>query len=712
MQAVTQPLSLETPLSDCSGANARLAAQLKRLGLISVQDALLHLPNRYQDRTQITPIQALTLGQQAVVDAYVVRTQKISGRRPSFIAYLHDASSEQDPQMPPLQIRFFHQAAYLQHHFKLQQRVLCFGEVRLAYQGIGWEMAHPDYQCLEAHAPLIADPYLTPIYASTEGLHQGRLRRLLASLLQQVPAHAWPSLQHPWPTELATPCRYTGLRVRDLSPWQALCLLHQMPPAYYQAELLANRQHPAQIRLAIDELLAHQGALQGLRRRLQSLGAPVFNADPQQDAAFLAQLPFQPTQAQHRVVAEIRQDLQQSRPMLRLLQGDVGSGKTLVAAMAALAAVASGYQVALMAPTELLAEQHAHNFRQWCTPLNIQVALLTGKGRNKARQVTLAQLAAGEIHIAIGTHALFQTDVAFDNLGLVIIDEQHRFGVHQRLALRNKSQQHTAHQLIMTATPIPRTLAMCAYADLDVSILDELPPGRQGIQTVTLADTRKAEVIARVAAACQAQRQVYWVCTLIEESDVLSAQAAEQTYVELTQALTGLRVGLVHGRLQTKQKHAVMQAFKAGDLDVLVATTVIEVGVDVPNASVMVIENPERLGLAQLHQLRGRVGRGSQQSFCVLLYGTPLSDASKARLQAMRTSQDGFWLAQKDLELRGPGEVLGTRQTGLANMRVAELNQHAALIPWVHQIASQLPQSQLNLVIETWLQEATHYGEV
>jgi ATP-dependent DNA helicase RecG len=515
------------------------------------------------------------------------------------------------------------------------------------------------------------------------------------------------------PAELLPPGAVAGQCSISLAG--ALRFLHH-PPADAPLHLLADGGHPAQLRLAFEELLAHHLSLLRLRQQIRRETAPELPRDERLEHAFVSRLPFALTTAQRRVVADIQRDIACPRPMLRLVQGDVGSGKTVVAALAALTASANGFQTAIMAPTEILAEQHRNNFDQWLGPLGIQVAWLTGRVKGKAREHQLTQIEDGRAAVVIGTHALFQEDVRFNNLGLAVIDEQHRFGVHQRLALRNKGAEGlTPHQLIMTATPIPRTLAMCAYADLDSSIIDELPPGRTPVNTVAISQQRRAEVIDRVQRACREGRQAYWVCTLIEESDVLEAQAAEATAAELQLLLPGVRIGLVHGRLKPAQKEQVMQAFKAGDIDLLVATTVIEVGVDVPNASLMVIENPERLGLSQLHQLRGRVGRGTEESHCVLLYGAQLSQQSKERIRILRETSDGFVVAEKDLRLRGPGEVLGTRQTGELQFHIADLMRNEDMLSEVKACAVRLlkerPES-VEPLIRRWLRGREKYGFV
>jgi ATP-dependent DNA helicase RecG len=582
-------------------------------------------------------------------------------------------------------------------------RLRCFGEVRQGYNG-ALEMIHPECRRVEPDTPV--EERLTPFYPATAGLQQFTLRNLAEEAL----AHLDTAALLP---ELLPATLLAQLRLLPIA--EAVRLLHQPPAETSVAELESGR-HPARQRLAFEELLAHQLSLRRLRERTRRQAAPPL-AGSRLSQRFLERLPFTLTGAQQRVLAEIADDLSQPRPMLRLLQGDVGSGKTVVAAAAALRAVETGAQAALMAPTELLAEQHHRNFRNWLDELGIEVAWLTGRLTGKARRTLLERLAAGDIQVAVGTHALFQEAVTFAELALVIVDEQHRFGVHQRLALREKGRAggRCPHQLIMTATPIPRTLAMSAYADLDTSIIDELPPGRQPVKTVAAPDRRRNEIIDRIRQACLSGRQAYWVCPLIEESEVLQCQAATVTAEQLGEILPELRIGLVHGRLPANAKEAVMAAFKAGELQLLVATTVIEVGVDVPNASLMIIENPERLGLAQLHQLRGRVGRGTTESSCVLLYRPPLSEVAHTRLAVLRECHDGFEIARRDLELRGPGEVLGTRQTGEQSLRIADLLRDQDLLNVVRHTADQLLREHphcVELLIRRWIGAGARYGEV
>ena len=653
------------PVLELRGVGPKLAQKLEECGVRQVEDLLFHLPLRYQDRTRITPIAAAQEGEDLVIEGEVRVADIVFGRRRSLVARLQDGSGS-------ISLRFFHFSAAQKNNLKPGTTIRCFGQVRRGSAGL--EMYHPEYRQISEGDTDVEDR-LTPIYPTIAGISQNQWRKLCEQAVAWIKRARLPELL---PTNAEYPY---GLL-------EALQYLHAPPPDAPQT-LLREGAHPAQLRLALEELVAHNLSLFRLRAKHQRDGAPPLAGNDEVQEDFLRALPFSLTSAQTRVNLEISMDLAKAYPMHRLLQGDVGSGKTLVAACAALRAISSGYQVAIMAPTEILAEQHWQNFSNWFEPLTISMEWLTGRLKGKKRQQSLDRIASGEALLVIGTHALFQADVAFAKLGLVIVDEQHRFGVNQRLALTEKADANIGrpHQLIMTATPIPRTLSMVAYADLDCSIIDELPPGRLPVDTVLIDSSRRQQVVDRVASACAQGRQAYWVCTLIEESETLQAQAAEATAAELAEQLTHLNIGLVHGRLKAVEKQAVMAAFKAGELSLLVATTVIEVGVDVPNASLMIIENPERLGLAQLHQLRGRVGRGSEASHCVLLYQTPLSLTGKQRLQALRESSDGFYIAEKDLELRGPGEVLGTRQTGLMSFRVAELPAHNHLLDLVQELA-------------------------
>jgi len=698
------PDNLDTlPVTVLKGVGPAIAKRLQRLNISTVQDVLFHLPARYEDRTRITPMGAVQAGQQVVVQGEVDLAEVRFGRRRSLLVRISDGTGS-------LTLRFFHFNAGQQAGFQRGKGIRCYGEARGGAASL--ELIHPEYTLISVDESLAMEDRLTPVYPATEGVHQLSLRALTEQALHYL---GEPGGNHPaglvdWlPAGLVQPFKLTSLPA-------ALRYVHR-PPASAPVDLLIAGKHPAQQRLAFEELLAHHLSLRRVRQRALHMTAPAFGGRQLLAEKFINGLPFKLTAAQQRVISEIQQDLSRKHPMARLVQGDVGSGKTVVAASAALMAVQAGYQVALMAPTELLAEQHFRSFSEWLSPLEIPVVWHAGKSKGKVRSAALQSIASGEGAVAVGTHALFQEEVEFSRLGLVIIDEQHRFGVHQRLALRDKGRvgMQRPHQLIMTATPIPRTLAMTVYADLDTSVIDELPPGRQPVKTVAIVQERREEVIQSVRNACGSGQQAYWVCTLIEESDVLQCQAAEKTAEMLTACLPELRIGLVHGRLAAAQKEQLMAAFKAGTLDLLVATTVIEVGVDVPNASLMIIENPERLGLAQLHQLRGRVGRGSRQSSCVLLYQPPLSEQARERLAVLRESTDGFEIARRDMELRGPGEVLGTRQTGEMQFHIADLLRDEALLSSVEAAAGQLLEQapdNVSALIRRWLGDAVNYGEV
>lgn len=687
----------EIPVTQLKGVGARMAEVLAKLDIASVQDLLFHLPSRYEDRTTVHPLSYFRPHVQGVFEAEVLSNRVLFGRRRSLEVLVRDSSAD-------VTLRFYHFSAAQARQLSRGTRIRVYGEARLGRNGI--EFYHPEYQVLRGDEQLAVPDTLTPLYGLTEGIQQPRLRALSAQALDY--------LARSQPIDLLPPDLLAELQLPTLT--EALQYLHA-PPRDADQEALLNGRHPCQRRLIVEELIAHHLSLLKLRQRVQQHAAvPCSPKSASLQSRLASALPFALTGAQQRVVAEISQDLARPYPMLRLVQGDVGSGKTVVAAMAALQAIATGGQVALMAPTEILAEQHFMTFSAWLEMLDIEVAWLSGKTKGKQRSQTLARLAAGEVSIVIGTHALFQDDVIFQSLVLAIVDEQHRFGVHQRLALKNKGQSNglVPHQLIMTATPIPRTLAMSAYADLDTSVIDERPPGRQEIETFAIPDTRRSEMMDRVRAACEEGRQVYWVCTLIEESEALQCQAAEDTAAQLQETLGELQIGLVHGRMKAPEKTLMMDAFKSGRIDVLVATTVIEVGVDVPNATLIVIENPERLGLAQLHQLRGRVGRGSAKSYCALMYHPPLSQNGKERLQVMRESNDGFVIAEKDLALRGPGEVLGTRQTGLINFRIADLQRDQDWLPQVKIWAARLlsEPERCERLIARWIGQRHRYGEV
>ena len=668
------------------GVGPALKDKLTKLRIHTVLDLLLNLPHRYQDRTRITPLNALQNGVEAMVVGQVLDSRIAYGRRRGWLVTIGDDRGF-------INLRFF--------HFNERQRsavtngmyVRCFGEVRAGANG--FEMVHPEYKVFPSE-PDPPEPRLTPVYPTTEGLTQTRLAALVRHALAALDRWTPPDVSEWLPAE-----RSTDLR-------SALRILHE-PPIGIDATAL----DAARARIAIDELISNLIVLKRHKRERESERTMALPRSQQLGRTLLKRLGFELTGAQRRVLRDVLLDLERDVPTLRLIQGDVGSGKTVVAAFAAIRAAEQGCQAAIMAPTEILAEQHYLNFSGWLEPLGISVRLLTGQMSAAERTRTRATIANGDALVVVGTHALFQSDVEFSKLALIIIDEQHRFGVHQRMALRSKGV--LPHQLVMTATPIPRTLSMTLYADMDVSVIDELPPGRQPIDTLVVGDTRRDEIVARIADACAHGRQAYWVCTLIEESDALDCRAAETTANELARALPKLSVGLLHGRLSSRDKAAVMDRFKSGEIDLLVATTVVEVGVDVPNATLMVIENPERLGLAQLHQLRGRVGRGHERSHCVLLYKAPLSAQGRARLTVMRETNDGFRIAEEDLKLRGPGDVLGTRQTGEQQFRAVDLLTDAHWVPIAADIATRIVATRpelANELVATWSPKQADYTQV
>ncbi|MDG2461310.1 MAG: ATP-dependent DNA helicase RecG [Luminiphilus sp.] len=659
---------LQNPVTVLRGVGEKMASRLSDIGIRSLEDLLFHFPLRYQDRTQITPIGGLRDHVDAVIDGEVLTAAVTLGRRRTLLIKIEDGTGI-------LTVRLFHFRQAQVSQFKQGAAIQLFGTPRRSGGHI--EMIHPEYRLGEG-ANLV-EQALTPVYPTVSGMGQSTWRKLCGQALRLLVANP--------PEDLLATVTEDAITLSE-----AIAFLHNPPPG---AELNQIHQglHPAQLRLAREELIAHQLTVQGVRDRERRHTAPVIAGLSPLSEKLLAQLPFSPTAAQERVASELALDMSQQQPMLRLVQGDVGSGKTLVAARAALDTLASGYQVAFMAPTELLAEQHFANLEAWFSPMGLPVAWLSGRTKGKARAATLSELASGDAHIVVGTHALFQQDVQFRRLGLIIVDEQHRFGVHQRLALADKGAagQHP-HQLALTATPIPRSLAMVAYGDLDCSVIDELPPGRQPVMTTLIEHSRRDAVIRRVGVACREGRQAYWVCTAIEENDTLDIEAAEATYKHLCHTLPEASIGLVHGKLKPAEKAAVMERFKQGEIQLLIATTVIEVGMDVPNASLMIIDNAERLGLAQLHQLRGRVGRGAIDSHCLLLFRQPLSETAQQRLSIMQESHDGFVIAEADLAIRGPGELLGTRQTGLAAFRIALLPEHEALLVEAQAVATRLYQ--------------------
>ena len=683
-------------VTSLKGVGPALAKRLAHLGIQNVADLLFWLPTRYEDRTHIVPIGSLRPGMRAAVEGTIELAEVVFRGRRSLLVRLADGTGF-------LTLRFFHFSGAQQQQLVRGARLRCFGEVRRGKHGP--EIVHPEYKDAAAPDTQAVEHVLTPIYPVTEGVQQGRLRNLTAQALAAMADGELPDFL---PQEIVRELGLPGLH-------EALQYVHRPPPDA-RLDVLAAGRHPSQRRLAFEELLAQQLSLRQLRAAIRRDPAIPVRAHGQLAGALLAGTGFTLTRAQERVLREVRADLTVPHPMMRLVQGDVGSGKTIVAALAAADTVEAGFQVALMAPTELLAEQHAQNFMRWLAPLGLGPLLLTGRMPARARREALAALASGQQGFAIGTHALFQEEVGFARLALVIVDEQHRFGVQQRMRLREKGTAgRLPHQLIMTATPIPRTLAMTAYADLDISVIDELPPGRTPVTTVAMPDSRRDEVVQRIRGACLAGRQAYWVCPLIQESEALEAQAAEDAAAVLAEALPDIAVGIVHGRMPPAAREKAMAEFKAGRIGLLVATTVIEVGVDVPNASLMVIENAERMGLAQLHQLRGRVGRGRAASTCVLLWHAPLSPLAKERLAAVRATNDGFEIARRDLELRGPGELLGTRQAGLMQLKVADLMRDADLLPRVQTAADVMLRAHaanMAPLERRWVGAGTRYGKV
>ena len=682
------------------GVGPRVCEKLARLGITRIDHLLLHLPRAYEDRTRLVPLDALRPGARCMVEG-VVRDARVEfyGGRGLRVRLVDDSPGV-------LELRFMRFSAFQQEQLVPGARVRCFGEVKLWRRTL--RMFHPEYELVTPGSRSDAGGSLTPVYPVTEGLAQISLRKLIHRALEWAEAH---------PAQMEHPVWENLFRSQGLPGFtEALRHLHE-PDVGLDVESLLSESDPARQRLIVEELAAYHLSFLRLRSRVERWPANSFPAGDDLIRRFLERLPFPLTRAQERVTEEIRRDLSRNYPMMRLLQGDVGSGKTIVALLAALCVTASGAQVAVMAPTELLAEQHYRSFWNWLFPLEIPVAFLSSGQTRKRREEEKMRIRSHQARIVVGTHALIQEDVSFDRLGLLIIDEQHRFGVHQRLALRRKGEDENTypHQLIMTATPIPRTLAMTFYADLDVSILDEMPPGRKPVKTAVMAEDRRDQLMRRIREACGKGRQAYWVCTLVEESETLQCEAAESTWNWLRQALPELEVGLVHGRMKAGDKDRVMQHFKSGKVQLLVATTVIEVGVDVPNASLMVIENAERLGLAQLHQLRGRIGRGSEQSSCVLLYKSPLSENARARIQIMRETTDGFEVARRDLRLRGPGQLLGVRQAGERVFRVADLSRDERQLQRVREIARDFIRADpeaVEPILERWLGDARKLGSI
>ena len=694
---------LAQPVTELKGVGPKMAENLEKIGIEKVQDLLFHLPLRYQDRTQVYPIGSTQHGQEVVIEGEVEHSEILFRHRRMMTCTISDHSGM-------ITLRFFHFSNAQQKSLKKGSMIRCFGEIRVGSSSR--EMVHPEYKILNDDDNLKLSDALTPIYPTTKGLQQRSLLRLTGEAITEILA-----LEDLIPENIRQKYNLSDLK-------QALMTLHK-PTSDMSAVQLLLRNHPAQQRLIFEELLAHHLSLRKLREQQKQAQGIALKFESRYFDLLKESLPFSLTNAQNTVISEINNDLNQSWPMSRLVQGDVGSGKTLVAAAAALSVIEAGFQVAIMAPTEILAEQHFKSFSEWLEPLKLKVSMITGKQKVAVKRDNLENIALGLSHLVVGTHALFQSDVSFQRLGLIIIDEQHRFGVHQRLALREKGKQQGdqskgkadfyPHQLVMTATPIPRTLAMTTYADMDYSVIDELPPGRTPIKTVVISNSRRTEIIERINKVCDDGSQVYWVCTLIEESEALQCQNAEETWELLQEALSDLKIGLIHGRMKSDEKEAIMADFKAGKINLLVATTVIEVGVDVPNASLMIIENAERLGLAQLHQLRGRVGRGSKASSCVLMYQTPLSQNARKRLEALRNSNDGFVIAKTDLEIRGPGEVFGTRQTGELQFRIAHILEDQPLLPKVQEAAQIMLENypdNVEPLIERWIKHAEDYASV
>ena len=679
-----------TQLSAIKAFSKPLVTNLARLGLRTLQDLILHLPLRYIDETRITAVRDLRLGDAAQVQGEIVHAEVTYKPRKALIARLEDASGQ-------LTLRFLHFYPSQINQLKVGNKLRVYGEVRHGF--FGYEMVHPQVKAATENSAVREE--LTPVYPTTAGLTQGTLSKAIETALKMGDlAETLPAIM------------YANLNLPTFA--QSIRALHHPPPDA-NLSALENRSTPEWRRLAFDELLAQQLSMRKHYALRANIHAPAMASSKTLIAQLLQHLPFDLTRAQQKVIAEISHDLTQPHPMQRLLQGDVGSGKTIVAGMAALQAIESGWQVALMAPTEILAEQHYKKFVGWLAPLNINIAWLTGSQSKKEREAALADIASGRAQLAVGTHALFQDAVQFAKLGLAIIDEQHRFGVQQRLALRKKGEPEP-HQLMMSATPIPRTLSMSYYADLDVSVIDELPPGRTPISTKLVSDERRDEILQRVREACVAGSQAYWVCPLIEESEALQLQTATETFENLKANFADLRVGLVHGRMKPAEKQAVMQQFSSGEIQLLVATTVIEVGVDVPNASLMIIEHAERMGLSQLHQLRGRVGRGAAKSTCILMYSKKhFSEAARARLKVIYESNDGFAIAQADLNIRGPGEYLGTRQSGVPMLKIANLERDVDLLEASRNKADSLLKSQpqaVELHLQRWLSQGAELVKV
>ncbi len=684
--------SLSDPVISISGLGKKTSDRLNQIGIYSLENLLFHLPIRYQDKTQITSLSAAKVGDEILVELTIDKLEEVPTRQRQLLCYLSDNNNQK------LLIRFFHFNHYQKQTFVRGEYIQCFGEIKIGRSGL--EMHHPEYRLISQKQRPLLDSTLTPVYPLTAGITQNKIKLWVAQALDILRA----TVINDYFERIA---KNTMPNLKD-----SLYLLHH-PKKGEDLISISNFKHIAQQRLIIEELAAQKLNLLRIKARRKTQKSSIFSIDENLPSKLIESLDFKLTGAQLRCIGEINKDLSSSQPMLRLLQGDVGSGKTIVAVFILLQAIENNFQTAIMAPTEILAQQHLQNFNSYLDHLGIKVAFLSGSQNTEERKTQTNLITSGKAQIVIGTHALFQESVSFNNLGLVIIDEQHKFGVHQRLSLAQKAKK-IPHQLVMTATPIPRSLTMSVYADLDTSIIDELPPGRQKIETIALSNNRRDEVVERIKKVCIEGKQIYWVCTLIEESEALRAESAEKTYLYLSKKLEGIKVVMIHGKLNKADKQIIMQDFAKEKINVLVATTVIEVGLNVPNASLMIVENSERLGLAQLHQLRGRVGRGSEKSVCVLMYQSPLSDSAKQRLDILRHSDDGFAIAQKDLELRGPGEVLGTQQTGIADMKIANIVRDAYLLKQAGYYASQMLEAnekeQLSL-IDRWIDnDKSHYA--
>ena len=683
--------SISDPIISIKGLGKKTSDRLNQLGIHTLEHLVFHLPTRYQDKTSITPLSDAGIHDEILIEATIDRIEVIPSRQRQLLCYLSDNQNHR------ILLRFFHFNQYQKQALIRGETMQCFGEIKIGRKGL--EMHHPEYRIITQNQSPLLEPTLTPIYPLCSGISQNKIKQWvnyslevlkisqLDDYFEKITQQSMPSLK------------------------SSLMLLHH-PEKDEDLSKIESFKHISQQRLIIEELATHRLSLLKTKKARKGKKTNAFILNNTLSDKLLNSIDFNLTNAQSRCIKEINDDLASSEPMLRLLQGDVGSGKTIVAVFALLQAVENNFQAAIMAPTEILARQHLQNFTQYLKSLNIQIAYLSGSQNTQERREQISLIESGKAKVVIGTHALFQDSVNFKDLSLVIIDEQHKFGVHQRLSLTKKAN-NTPHQLVMTATPIPRSLTMSAYADLDTSIIDELPPGRQAVETIALSNLRRDELISKIRKISNEGRQIYWVCTLIEESEALRAESAEKTFKYLKDHLKDLTVVMIHGRLTKVEKESIMKDFENGRINLLVATTVIEVGVNVPNASLMIVENAERLGLAQLHQLRGRVGRGSEKSICILMYQSPLSDYAKERLDILRQSNDGFMIAQKDLELRGPGEILGTQQTGIASMKIANIVRDAYLLKEAGYYSSKMLEARLesqNALINRWIdEEKTHY---